>query len=500
MKDKIKNIAEKLEHQIRMHELDLNDRIKDIPQIILLLEQGFSELKEIVSFYKFKSEMDEIFFFKIIKPKFFSKLIYYRKVYNIEMMRPNGQDCVLKNYFINELNQLENFYNKNIDFYKYYRSGSTHLDKYFFLRGKQDIQMTMETFYFERDPNFSTICDFKVAKIVANEMLRIYLNIRRVFDVCKPILEDAEQLIQKESKSREICGLQMNESKTPAEVLKLMDEKWNELYEYFNIVETSIEEKANLSYLAEYNTEKKQLEDYIYGPDSYVLKRIEEQVNTITSPEDFQIQCDYTKESSLLSLIVVFPSDHLLNQLSETASLYSTGKLSVKAKAKKDIELEQSLFYSGIGFYLASLCFNVSANIHRIRLSVTRPNEGLYWVEFNRSNFSRLKSYSLNPIIEVQNLPNVSKLNAAGNFVGIPITKFTTQVQQQSIMLDASYATGSDVTFVMTVEDAKLICNHINDNAELSELIKKVEPLGGNTIIVNKRYEKILKEIKSIHS
>lgn len=59
MKDKIKNIAEKLEHQIRMHELDLNDRIKDIPQIILLLEQGFSELKEIVSFYKFKSEMDE---------------------------------------------------------------------------------------------------------------------------------------------------------------------------------------------------------------------------------------------------------------------------------------------------------------------------------------------------------------------------------------------------------------------------------------------------------
>lgn len=45
-----------------MHELDLNDRIKDIPQIILLLEQGFSELKEIVSFYKFKSEMDEIFF------------------------------------------------------------------------------------------------------------------------------------------------------------------------------------------------------------------------------------------------------------------------------------------------------------------------------------------------------------------------------------------------------------------------------------------------------
>ena len=176
MRDKIKNIAEKLEQKIRIQELNLVDKVKDIPQIILLLEQGFSEMKELISTNKFKRDNDEILFFKLIKPKLFSKLIYYRKVYNVEMMRPNGQDCTLKKYLINELNQLENFYNKNIDFYKYYRSGNTHLDKYFFLRGKQDVQMTMETFYFERDPNFSTICDFKVAKILANEMLQIYLN------------------------------------------------------------------------------------------------------------------------------------------------------------------------------------------------------------------------------------------------------------------------------------------------------------------------------------
>ena len=48
--------AEKLEHQIRMHELDLNDRIKDIPQIILLLEQGFSELIFLLSFRKNKTD------------------------------------------------------------------------------------------------------------------------------------------------------------------------------------------------------------------------------------------------------------------------------------------------------------------------------------------------------------------------------------------------------------------------------------------------------------
>ena len=35
MRDKIKNIAEKLEQKIRIQELNLVDKVKDIPQIIL---------------------------------------------------------------------------------------------------------------------------------------------------------------------------------------------------------------------------------------------------------------------------------------------------------------------------------------------------------------------------------------------------------------------------------------------------------------------------------
>jgi hypothetical protein len=44
------------------------------------------------------------------------------------------------------------------------------------MRGKHDIQLSTESFYFERDPKFSTNCDFKAAKILANELLAIYLN------------------------------------------------------------------------------------------------------------------------------------------------------------------------------------------------------------------------------------------------------------------------------------------------------------------------------------
>lgn len=176
MKDDIKNIIDRLENHIQLKEHYLKENIQDIPQIISLLEDGFIELKEIVSTYKFQNEVDEIFFFKIAKPKLFSKLIYYRKVYNIEMMIPNGYYSSLRNYYLNELNQLENFYNKNIDFYKYYRSGDTYLDRDFFLRRKQALQITDESFSFERNPDFSTNCDFKVANVLANDMLSIYLN------------------------------------------------------------------------------------------------------------------------------------------------------------------------------------------------------------------------------------------------------------------------------------------------------------------------------------
>ncbi len=321
--------------------------------------------------------------------------------------------------------------------------------------------------------------------------------VRKVFDICKPILEDAERLTQSEQKSRISCGLTEKNGKTAPEILKLMENRWDELYAYFNDVESVIEDKANRTYKAQYDSEKKQIEDYIFGPELYVITKVEELASTISSPEDFQMKCDYNNALGLLNIDVQFAHDHLINLPSETASLYSTGKLSVKTKAKKDTDLEHSLFYSGLGFYLSSLCFNISANIQRIRISVTRANEGLYWVEFNRTNFSKIRAYSLNPLNDILNFPNITKINAAGNLVGIPYSKFISLVQAQSATLDVSYAEGSDVSFTISIEDAKLICQHISDSSDLFETIKKVEALGGKAIIVNKRYENILKEIKS---
>ncbi|HBL74285.1 MAG: RteC protein [Bacteroidetes bacterium GWF2_42_66] len=139
-----------------------------------ILGEAFNRLKKFIVSYQFSDEIEEISFFKEIKPKLCYRLIYYRKLYNIEMNRPAGMDKQ-KEYLSEELNEINKYNAKRLDFIRYYRSGSTQLDSLYFLRGKMDSEQYLETFYYELDPNFSTNYDFKVAKILSNDMLLAYL-------------------------------------------------------------------------------------------------------------------------------------------------------------------------------------------------------------------------------------------------------------------------------------------------------------------------------------
>jgi hypothetical protein len=140
-----------------------------------VLAEAFNQLKLFVLTYTFKDDEEEILFFKDIKPKFCYRLIYYRKIYNIEMNRPLAGIDAQREYLNKELNSINQYTTKRLDFIRYYRSGSTHLDSSYFLRGKMHTEQYLETFYYELDPMFCTNCDFKVAKILANDMLSVYL-------------------------------------------------------------------------------------------------------------------------------------------------------------------------------------------------------------------------------------------------------------------------------------------------------------------------------------
>lgn len=176
MKDKIEKIISELNASIQAGELELYDIVQNVPSMILMMENAFEELKVVVSAYEFPTRWEEVIFFKETKPKVFSKLIYLRKIYYLEVNRPVSNYTTIRTYLEKEHSQINDFCNKNVEFIQYYRSGQTCFDEFYFVRGRHEMDLNLESFYFERDPMFSTNFDFKVAKLLANDMLAAYLN------------------------------------------------------------------------------------------------------------------------------------------------------------------------------------------------------------------------------------------------------------------------------------------------------------------------------------
>lgn len=172
----IVNLNEEVQRTLLSIERDESDILHRAERSIKVLEQAFVDLKAFIVSYDFPNKGEETRFFKETKPKLFCKLIYWKKLYNIEMNRPKGGEDEQKLYLKRQLCRLNDYFDANRDFYKYYRSGDTSLDEYYFLRQQKTFQLTMESFYFERDPLFSTAADFKMAKVMANDMVERYVN------------------------------------------------------------------------------------------------------------------------------------------------------------------------------------------------------------------------------------------------------------------------------------------------------------------------------------
>lgn len=176
MNPKYSILFNNLNEQLNFIDLEIDDQIKKCEQAITVILKSINELKKAATKTNFKSKSEEIQFFKEVKPLFASKLIYFNLVYRIEMKKPNGGNKILKKYYNNELLKLKAFFDNELEFYQYFRSGSTYLDYKYFLRGEFDIKLALDSYYFESDMSFATSHDFKVATILANDLIELYLE------------------------------------------------------------------------------------------------------------------------------------------------------------------------------------------------------------------------------------------------------------------------------------------------------------------------------------
>ncbi|KKX49796.1 tetracycline resistance element mobilization regulatory protein RteC [Sphingobacterium sp. IITKGP-BTPF85] len=168
-------ILQEIEEEISLCSSDINDSISLWEKIIEIILDKINELKKAVLAKGFSSQEEEILFFKNLKPKIVAKLIYYNAIYKIETKKPYGVKPIRK-YLKKELKRLKRFFENNLEFYKYYRNNNSFLDEKFFVRGKHDIKLCLDTYYFQSDQSFSTSHDYKVAKIMANDLIQVYIE------------------------------------------------------------------------------------------------------------------------------------------------------------------------------------------------------------------------------------------------------------------------------------------------------------------------------------
>lgn len=141
-----------------------------------ITKKSLRNLRQDVLNNGFKSSKEEIYFFKQIKPKIYSKLIYYVKLFCIENRRPKSSTKNQIKFLNNEINKFQEYFNFNLDFCIYYRRNSTVFDEQYFLRGKEDIRLFPDTYHFYTDEQFSTSHDTSVVTILAYDLLIAYLK------------------------------------------------------------------------------------------------------------------------------------------------------------------------------------------------------------------------------------------------------------------------------------------------------------------------------------
>lgn len=165
-----------LEEELSALTLEVQGTLEFYELCIELVVKKLNKLKEFVHENGFKNSSQEILFFKVQKPSIVAKLIYYNAIYKIEAKMPYGGKQVKETYYNEQISDLKRYYDKNVELYKYYRTNSTHLDDKYFLRGEYNIKLTLDTYYFETDHSFATSHDYKIAKIIANDLIHLYIE------------------------------------------------------------------------------------------------------------------------------------------------------------------------------------------------------------------------------------------------------------------------------------------------------------------------------------
>lgn len=151
------------------------EKVKNTKEYILWAESKIDELHQWLKTHDFEDEKEEIEFFKEIKPCILSKLIFHKEQLRIMTNVPCGK-CLCLKFYEEELLKISQNQNADLKFYNYYKSLSNELDAFYFTRKTKKCILETDSSLIGFDKRVSTCYDYKIATILANEELILYIE------------------------------------------------------------------------------------------------------------------------------------------------------------------------------------------------------------------------------------------------------------------------------------------------------------------------------------
>lgn len=159
---KMKNVSDKISDQMEYaigHCKIALDRMRE-----LVIKQGFPD------------QESEIYFFKKIKPTVYSRLLYYRAVFDLESKCQKADSSVIKRYLQKRIYKINEYMEERHVKVQYFKCEYKHLDEKYFVRGTTEIPLELRSSHHLLDEEFFTWHDHTFSTIMANEMLIEYIR------------------------------------------------------------------------------------------------------------------------------------------------------------------------------------------------------------------------------------------------------------------------------------------------------------------------------------
>lgn len=173
---KIASIIEKFDMSINEIENSTINENEKLESLIKIAQDYLNECRLELRYRKFSSIEKEINFFKYQKPIINGHLKFYVCKLNYITSKPTVSEKQQEAFIHKKLKSLESRKKKNMNFFSYYKRGSTRLDEKYFLRGADQLDLFNISFDLDRDPQFSTSHDVKASEIICYDLITNYFK------------------------------------------------------------------------------------------------------------------------------------------------------------------------------------------------------------------------------------------------------------------------------------------------------------------------------------